>query len=43
MKIARGRDPAIARAPIEFFSGPHTINGVGTFDLLHLHLNWPGH
>jgi len=27
---------------IEFFNGPHTINGVGTYDFLHRHLNWPG-
>jgi len=29
------------RTTIEFFDGPHTINGVGTFDFLHKHLNWP--
>jgi dienelactone hydrolase len=29
------------RAQIEFFNGPHTINGQGTFRLLHQHLNWP--
>ena len=29
------------RARIEFFDGPHTINGVGTFAFLHEHLNWP--
>jgi dienelactone hydrolase len=29
------------RAAIEYFDGPHTINGVGTFDFLHQHLNWP--
>ena len=29
------------RAAIEFFNGPHTINGVGTFEFLHKHLNWP--
>jgi dienelactone hydrolase len=29
------------RAEIEFFDGPHTINGVGTFDFLHRHLQWP--
>ena len=28
-------------AEIEFFDGPHTINGVGTFKFLHRHLNWP--
>ena len=27
---------------IELFTGPHTINGRGTFDFLHRHLNWPG-
>lgn len=26
---------------IEFFNGPHTINGQGTFDFLSRHLNWP--
>jgi hypothetical protein len=29
------------RAEIEFFDGPHTIHGVGTFDFLHRHLRWP--
>jgi hypothetical protein len=29
------------RAAIEVFNGPHTINGVGTFEFLHRHLNWP--
>jgi len=29
------------RTQIEFFNGPHTINGVGTFKFLHQHLNWP--
>jgi dienelactone hydrolase len=29
------------RCRIEFFVGPHTINGQGTFDFLHRHLNWP--
>ena len=29
------------RAEIEHFDGPHTINGQGTFDFLHRHLNWP--
>jgi hypothetical protein len=26
---------------MEVFNGPHTINGVGTFDFLHRHLGWP--
>jgi cephalosporin-C deacetylase-like acetyl esterase len=26
---------------MEVFNGPHTINGVGTFDFLHRHLDWP--
>ena len=26
---------------IEYFEGPHTINGVGTFEFLHRHLRWP--
>ena len=30
------------RCEIEWFAGPHTINGKGTFEFLHRHLNWPG-
>lgn len=29
------------RTEIEWFVGPHTINGQGTFEFLHRHLNWP--
>ncbi|APW60970.1 hypothetical protein [Paludisphaera borealis] len=29
------------RAELEWFVGPHTIHGVGTFKFLHRHLNWP--
>ncbi|GIW88340.1 MAG: hypothetical protein KatS3mg108_2664 [Isosphaeraceae bacterium] len=29
------------RCRIEWFVGPHTIHGVGTFEFLHHHLNWP--
>jgi len=29
------------RCAIEWFVGPHTIHGVGTFDFLHEHLRWP--
>jgi hypothetical protein len=29
------------RTEIEWFVGPHTINGVGSYDFLHRHLNWP--
>jgi dienelactone hydrolase len=29
------------RAAIEYFNGPHEIHGVGTFQFLHEHLNWP--
>ncbi|MFT5466878.1 MAG: dienelactone hydrolase [Verrucomicrobiales bacterium] len=29
------------RAEIEWFAGPHSINGVGTYEFLHKHLNWP--
>lgn len=28
------------RAQIEWFEGPHTINGQGTFEFLHRHLRW---
>jgi dienelactone hydrolase len=29
------------RTEIEFFNGPHTINGAGTYRFLHRHLDWP--
>ena len=29
------------KTEIEFFNGPHKINGVQTYDFLHRHLNWP--
>jgi len=29
------------RTEIEWFTGPHTINGKGTFEFLHRHLKWP--
>jgi dienelactone hydrolase len=29
------------RTEIEFFQGGHSINGEGTFNFLHKHLNWP--
>lgn len=29
------------RCEIEWFAGPHTIHGVGTYDFLHKHLKWP--
>lgn len=29
------------RTTIEYFDGPHTINGVGTFEFLRRHLAWP--
>jgi dienelactone hydrolase len=29
------------RTEIEWFVGPHTINGQGTFRFLHKHLSWP--
>ena len=29
------------RCEIEWFAGPHTINGRGTFAFLHRHLGWP--
>ncbi len=30
------------RTEIEFFNGPHTIHGKGTFEFLRRHLKWPG-
>jgi dienelactone hydrolase len=29
------------RTEIEYFDGPHSINGKGTYRFLHRHLNWP--
>ena len=29
------------KTAIEYFNGGHTINGQGTFEFLHKHLNWP--
>jgi len=29
------------RTEMEVFVGPHTIHGVGTFEFLHKHLDWP--
>ena len=29
------------RTEMEVFNGPHSIHGVGTFEFLHRHLNWP--
>ena len=29
------------RTEMEVFVGPHTIHGVGTFEFLHRHLDWP--
>lgn len=29
------------RTEIEYFQGGHSINGQGSFDFLHRHLNWP--
>ena len=29
------------RCEIEWFDGPHTINGKRTYEFLHRHLNWP--
>jgi dienelactone hydrolase len=29
------------RATIEYFNGPHQIHGVGTYQFLRKHLNWP--
>ena len=29
------------RTENEWFDGPHTINGVGTYKFLHKHLDWP--
>jgi dienelactone hydrolase len=42
-KVKRGYDKLGVgdRTAIEWFEGPHTINGAGTFEFLHKHLAWP--
>lgn len=42
-KVRRGYDKlgVGGETEIEWFNGPHMIHGVGTFDFLHRHLNWP--
>jgi hypothetical protein len=42
-KVLRGYTKlrAADRAEMEWFDGPHTINGVGTFQFLHQRLGWP--
>ena len=42
-KVRRGYDKLGIgeRAEIEWFDGPHTIHGVGTFQFLHKWLRWP--
>jgi len=37
----QGRLKLKDKTEIEWFDGPHTINGVGTFKFLHKHLDWP--
>jgi len=39
-RLVAGADAFLLRE-IEWFVGPHTINGKGTFDFLHKHLAWP--
>lgn len=39
--LYEGRLKLKDRCEIEFFDGPHKINGKGTFAFLHKHLNWP--
>lgn len=29
------------KTELEFFNGPHEVNGVGTYEFLHKHLKWP--
>lgn len=29
------------KTTIEYFNGPHMIHGVGTYEFLHKHLDWP--
>ena len=40
-RIEAEKAAAVLGAEIEFFDGPHSIHGVGTFDFLRRHLGWP--
>ena len=40
--LYQGRLKLGDRCRIEWFDGPHKINGKGTYDFLHRHLKWPG-
>ena len=39
LPVRRPEDPRPDE--IEYFDGPHTIHGVGTFEFLHKQLHWP--
>ncbi len=39
--LYQGKLKLQGRCEIEWFDGPHTINGKGTYDFLHRHLEWP--
>jgi dienelactone hydrolase len=39
--LYEGRLKLQGRCEIEWFDGPHTINGKGTYAFLHRHLKWP--
>ena len=39
--LYQGKLKLPGRCEIEWFDGPHTINGKGTYDFLHRHLDWP--
>jgi hypothetical protein len=39
--LYQGKLKLQGRCEIEWFDGPHTINGRGTYDFLHRHLDWP--
>jgi hypothetical protein len=40
-RLYAGRLHIPEKTEIEWFDGPHTINGKGTFDFLHRQLQWP--
>ena len=39
--LYQGKLKLQGRCEIEWFDGPHTINGRGTYDFLHRYLDWP--
>ena len=41
LRLYGGKLGLADRCEIEWFAGPHTIHGIGTFNFLQRHLKWP--